>query len=277
MGVGHDVGSGPALFNPAANSVWTIAEQLSIGDENSLTLTLIIDSTTSFTSNTGRIGTDFGGGEGIVEISGGGSSWTINGALDARNGLLSVIQQGTLETGTVSLGDDDGEMRAGVDGNGSIWTANGNVDIGPSILTGSGQGNGLTVQNDGLMTVGGNVDVHGTSTLISFVVVDTNGTLTWLAISRSAPSARSNFWGARFGPGSCCRSRGLLLGATGTLDLTDQDVIFDSALSAIPLAANTLLQNDQTLILNGVGRNLTVGQSATGQLDLMNTAIGPGQ
>jgi len=272
LGIGFDnPGPSTVTFNPTSVLTWNIAEELSIGDENTTT-TLVIDGGATFTSATGRIGTDFnGGGEGIVEINGLNSSWTVNGSLDGRNGLLSVLNRGQLETGSVSLGDDDGEMRAGVDGLGSTWIVNGNIDIGPSTLTGSGQG-GLTVQNNGLVDVSGDVDIHGTSTLQSFVIVQTNGTLDVDGSITIGPFGSVQLLGSTIRAAKLLPFLGTFTWTNGILDLTNQEVILDSGFAPLPLAANTTLQNSQTLILNGVGRDLIVGESANGQLDLLNTA-----
>ena len=272
VGIGFDnTGPSTGSFSPPTGNVWNIAQQLSIGDENTIT-TFDIDNAATVTSATGRIGTDFnGGGEGIVEIDGPGSSWTISSAFDGRNGLLSITNQGQLQTGSVSLGDDDGEMRAGVDGPGSTWTVNGNVDIGPSTLTGSGQG-GLTVQNNALVTVSGDLDVHGTSTIVSFALVQTNGTLDVAGNITSGPFGEVQLTGSTIRAKKLLPFLGTFTWTDGTLELTGQDMVLDSALPASPLAASTTLQNRQALILSGADRDLIVGNSATGQLDLLNTA-----
>ena len=272
VGLGFD-NAGPSMgsISPSTGDTWNIAQQLNIGDENTVT-TFDIDNAAAVTSGTGRIGTDFiGGGEGIVNIDGPGSSWTISNELDGRNGLLSITNQGQLQTGSVSLGDNDGEMRAGVDGPGSTWTVNGNVDIGPSTLTGSGQG-GLTVQNDALVTVSGDLDVHGTSTIVSFALVQTNGTLNVAGDVTIGPFGELQLLGSTILARKLSPFLGTFTWTDGTLELTDQDMVLDSALPALPLAASATLQNSQTLILRGAGRDLIVGNSGTGQLDLFNTA-----
>jgi hypothetical protein len=65
-------------------------------------------------------------------------------------------------------------------------------------------------------------------------------------------------------------SPGTFTWTNGILNLTDQDVTFDSALAPIPLPSSTTLQNEQTLILSGPSRDLVVGRSGAGQLDLLN-------
>jgi autotransporter-associated beta strand protein len=159
-------------FDPTAPS-WTIAEQLAIGDANTIS-TLVIDGNADFTSGSGRIGTSSSGGTGHVDITGAGSTWTIAGALDARQGSVDVLNKGVLTTGSATLGDAAGQMRVTV--NDATWNVNGSVNAGPPTLTGLGRGN-ITVQNAGQMTVAGNLNVHGTSSLLSEVTVESGGRL----------------------------------------------------------------------------------------------------
>ncbi|MEX2168641.1 MAG: autotransporter-associated beta strand repeat-containing protein [Pirellulales bacterium] len=178
--IGHDtLLSLPAVplpvFDPNPISGWIIAEQLAIGEVNTVS-TLAINNGVDFTSATGRIGTDFlgAGGIGNVNISGVGSSWRIGGALDARHGSLNVADQGLLTTGSVAIGANVGQMSAAV--NNATWNVNGHVDVGPSTPTGFGFGR-LTIQNGGRMTVSGNLNVHGTNENASQVTVESDGTL----------------------------------------------------------------------------------------------------
>ena len=68
-------------FDPSPNSVWHIAGQLAIGDENTNS-TLAINEGAKLYSSTGQIGSNVGAnGKGNVVISGDGSLWTISGVL----------------------------------------------------------------------------------------------------------------------------------------------------------------------------------------------------
>lgn len=163
-----------SVFQPSSISLWNIAEKLSIGGANTIS-TLAITAGTDFNSATGRIGAYSAfGGIGNVNIDGVGSSWTVSGALDARRGALNVVNKGLLVTGSVNLGASDGQMRASV--NDAKWTVNGNIDIGPPTPTGVGWGT-LVVQNNGKVTATGSLDVHGTSSLVSEVTVESSATL----------------------------------------------------------------------------------------------------
>jgi hypothetical protein len=142
-------------------SMWNVREQLAIGDERT-TSTLVVTGGAKVTSASGRIGTDFnGGGEGRVFMTGADSRSTIGGVLDARNGSLNVSGSGLPHTGSASLGADEGRMEALVQG--GSWQVDGNLNIGPSLESGSGQGQ-LTIQEQGGVSVSGNLTVHGTST-----------------------------------------------------------------------------------------------------------------
>jgi autotransporter-associated beta strand protein len=180
------VGDGPitSTFNPSVP--FHVAQQLAIGDEFTNS-TLLIDGGAAFTSATGRIGTNFaGGGEGHVVIQGPESSWTMTGALDARNGTLDVSNAGHLETASANLGAQNGQMYATLI-NSAIWDVNGNLDIGPpttgSALTPNGRGV-LTLHNFSHVNVSGNLDVHGAVTIDSNITVaegswlDVDGTFT---------------------------------------------------------------------------------------------------
>ena len=81
-------------FDPSTIASWNVAEQLGIGDFDRTAL-LVIDGGAVFTSATGVIGSNFAsGGDGAVNISGVGSSWTIGGVLDVRKGAVSVVNKG---------------------------------------------------------------------------------------------------------------------------------------------------------------------------------------
>ncbi|MBA3484850.1 MAG: hypothetical protein H0T51_23880, partial [Pirellulales bacterium] len=180
VAIGYDTsspGQVTSTFDPGPNTVWNVAEQLAVGDENTITA-LEIKGGTVFTSTTGRIGASLiGGGTGHVNIHQPGSSWTIGGAtgaLDARNGTLSVFNKAFLQTGSTSIGGEAGQMHLTV--NDGSWNANGSVDIGPASITGGGRGR-LTVQNGGQATILGDVAVHGASTQPSEITVESGGRL----------------------------------------------------------------------------------------------------
>ncbi len=272
VGIGYDQPGLSALtYSPGFSEDWIIAGTLSIGDENTDTK-LVIDQQATFNSTTGIIGTDFnGGGKGRVEIRGDGASWVVAATLLARNGLLEVFDRGHLETGHVTIGSDEGEMHAGVDGIGSTWNVMGNVDIGPPTTVGNGLG-GLTVQDQGLVDVSGHLNVHGTSSGISYVLVKTDGTLDVAGDITVGPWANAALTGSTIRTSQLLLDGGTFTWTGGTLDLTEQEVVLDSSLAPRPLPANTSLQNSQELILSGAGRDLTVGNSASGQLDMQNLA-----
>jgi T5SS/PEP-CTERM-associated repeat protein len=281
VAIGYDTRPAvPALvtFRPALSSTWNIAGQLSVGDERTITA-LVINRGTTFTSASGRIGTDFhGGGEGHVDISDSGSSWTVNGNFDGRNGTFDVENGGVFQTGPVSLGDDNGKMLAYVSGPRSgtgprsTWIVNGNVDVGPSTDVGSGEGR-LTVRDNGLMTVSGDVTVHGTSTVMSKVVVDTGGDLLVAGdVTTTNPFGSVQILGSTLRASRLLPFPGTFIWTNGTLELTGQHVLLDALSPALPLPATTTLQNNQTLIVSGTGRNLIVGQSAAGEFVLANSA-----
>jgi autotransporter-associated beta strand protein len=172
----------PPGFNPSTISVWNIAEQLAIGDQNT-TSTLTIDAGAKFTSGTGRIGSAFdGSGTGNVNITGVdlnfSSSWIIGGgtgALLARNGALNVLDNGLLKTGNATLGHSFGQMTVTV--NDALWLVDGSIDAGPLATTGSGAGR-LIVQNSGNVIVrNGNISVHGTNTVPSEVIIESGANL----------------------------------------------------------------------------------------------------
>ena len=278
VGIGFDTPNPSATtFNPGGFTTnWVIAEQLSIGDENT-TSRLLINNGVTFTSGSGRIGTDFnGGGEGTVDITGPGSSWTVNGQLDGRHGRLDITNHGRLETEDASLGDNQGEMIAAVNGLGSTWTVNGDLDIGPSSSIGNGQG-WLVVKNDGVVTVNGDVLVHGassvTSSVKSYVTVDTNGTLDVDGdLDNTNEFGEIQLLGGTIRAHKVLPRTGAFTWTDGTLDLTDQEVILESNSLPAPLASSTTLQNNQTLILNSTGKDLTIGMSAIGELDMLDSA-----
>ncbi len=167
-----------STFDPGSIATWTIAEQLAVGD-SSADATLEINGGSTFTSTAGRIGAGALGvnSKGHVNITGSGSSWTIGGmtgALDAQNGSLNVYNLGLLQTGSATLGHSLGQMQATVDQ--ASWYVSGSLEVGPASLTGPGWGR-LNVQNGGQVFVTGSVNVHGTSSAVSRVTVETGGSI----------------------------------------------------------------------------------------------------
>ena len=178
--IGYDAvvvvpGAPAPVFDPSSISTWNIAEELAIGG-GTTTPTLAINGGADFTSTSGRIGANFGGagGRGNVLISGAGSSWTISGALDATKGSLNVVDDALLSTGSVALGGSAGQMAAAVIN--ATWNVAGSVDVGPPAPTGVGAG-ALTIQNGGEVNIQTNLNVHGTSSVLSEVIVESAGRL----------------------------------------------------------------------------------------------------
>lgn len=277
LAIGYDApGVGPVTFSPVPYAQWSIAQTLRVGDENTNT-SLLIDEAAKFTSGSGRIGTDMnGGGEGSVHVTGPGSSWTVNGPLDGRNGFLHVNSFGVLVTDSVTLGADEGVMVATVVGPtpasaSASWTVNGTVDIGPPLIANKGQG-WLKVLNQGLMTVDEDVYVHGLISTTSFVTVDSHGKLDVAGDLTVGPYGEVQLHSGTLLARSLLRFGGAFDWTDGTLELTDQDVEFDNGLQPQPLEAQTTLQNHQTLILSGAGRGLVVGQSGLGELEMFDYA-----
>ena len=163
-------------FDPSSISTWNIAEQLAIGERNTVS-TLAINGGADFTSATGRIGADFRRRRRSRQrpISGTGSSWTIGGALDATKGSLNVVDGALLTTGSVTLGGNSGQMNAAVI-NASGMSA-GSVDVGPPTLTGFGFGQAHDPERRRREYHGQPRDVHGTSSRLSEVTVTSAGRL----------------------------------------------------------------------------------------------------
>ena len=161
------------VFDPSLISDWTIAEQLTVGDETNATLA--INGGAHFTSTSGRIGTSQVLGGGNVNVYQSGSSWTIGGALDARQGALNIYDAGFMQSGSATIGVASSFMTATV--NNASWIVNGSIDVGPPTATGTGSGT-LNIQNGGQVNVTGNLKIHGSSgSYVSEVALDTGGQL----------------------------------------------------------------------------------------------------
>ncbi len=163
------------VFTPNSIATWNIAEQLAIGDSTA-TAKLVISAGVDFQSATGAIGSsNAGGGLGHVDLTDSGSTWT-TGAFDARKGTLNVLNKGELTTAATNVGSSPsgGFFTATVDD--ALWNVNGNIVVGPTTPTGA-TGRTLTLKNLGQMIVTGNLNVRGTSSVNSEVIVESGGNL----------------------------------------------------------------------------------------------------
>ena len=178
VAIGIDPGFQDAIrpsvtFNRGSISTWNVAERFTIGDAGAIA-TVSFNNAAHVTSGTGQIGSDIAG-EGHVVIDGLGSSWTINGALDAHNGSIVVSNAAGLITGAASLGSVvGGQMQVTV--NYATWEVNGSLDIGPATHFGPGMAR-LAVQDAGQVHADGNITVRGTQSNTSEAVVESNAFL----------------------------------------------------------------------------------------------------
>jgi fibronectin-binding autotransporter adhesin len=176
VAVGYDTGLvGSAMFDPAANSTWNIAQDLAVGDETKAAV-LVINEGADFNSATGKLGGSGGptGSSGQVRIDGVGSTWTVAGALTARNGGVEATNGGRLTTGSATVGAGAGVATMEV--NNGTWNVGNNLDVGPSAPTGDG-GGAVSIRNGGVVHVTGNVSVRGTSTRMGQINIRSAGSL----------------------------------------------------------------------------------------------------
>ena len=148
----HSTGTGTVSIN-GVGSTWTNDDQLWIGESGTGTLTIqnggsLITSSAAGGSNI--IGV-FGGSNGMVTITGAGSTWTDNNGLtvgNSGNGTLMITDGGSLtSTGTALGGGFAASGTATVTGPGSTWS-----DL--STIIGTTGAGALAIQNGGSMTSG---------------------------------------------------------------------------------------------------------------------------
>lgn len=138
-----------------ANAIWNNSGTLGVG-----TLcpgALIIDGAADVTTASATIG---GNNNGTATVSGTGSTWTVNGALNFEKGTLGVQSGGLLTSGGTTIGGGVGHVATATVGNAvnnSVWTCNG-----PLVIGGGGTGT-LNVQANGLL----DSDLNSTATVIA--------------------------------------------------------------------------------------------------------------
>lgn len=271
VSVGFDNPTPPPIMDPTQYSTWNIGEEFRVGDVSS-SATFVIDFGMTINSGSGRIGTDFNGnGSGHVIIDGGSSSWSMTGPMDARSGTLNISNGGLMQSGDVSIGEDEGDMIAGVFDFTSLWEVNGKLDIGPNSLVGNGSGR-LIVQDDARMTVTDEVYIHGTPSKPSDLWVQSGGEFETDKSITLGPNGELHFTGGEISAKSLIPFLGSFSWTGGKLELNDHSVRLDSSMVPSPLPANTVMSGDMQLILNGLGRDLTIGETAVGLLDMGGSA-----
>jgi T5SS/PEP-CTERM-associated repeat protein len=149
----HASGVGTVSIN-GSGSTWTNDDQLWIGESGTGTLTVQNGGTLMTSSGAGGsniIGV-FGGSNGMVTITGPGSTWNNSNGLtvgNSGNGTLLIANGGSFtNTGTSLGGGFAASGTAAVTGAGSTWTDSGSTNVGS---TGAGA---LTIQNGGNLTSG---------------------------------------------------------------------------------------------------------------------------
>lgn len=178
--IGTGTGAGHS-FDPTTITTWNFAGGLDVGSFGR-TADFIIDSGMTVTSSEAKLGTssltDSGG---YVYVSGKHptedqfSTWTVNGALTIASGQLIASHQGRVTVTSAGIGTGNGLASAQVF-EGGIWDIDGDLAIGPTLPNATGQGQ-LTVRNNGVVRIDGNVTVRGTTSRTGEVVVASDGYL----------------------------------------------------------------------------------------------------
>jgi T5SS/PEP-CTERM-associated repeat protein len=148
----HSTGTGTVSIN-GAGSTWTNDDQLWIGESGTGTLT--IQNGGSLTTSSAAGGSSiigvFGGSNGMVTISGVGSTWMDNNGLtvgNSGNGTLLITDGGSLTSSGTAIGEGFAASgTATVTGSGSTWN-----DL--STIVGTTGPGALAIQNGGTMTSG---------------------------------------------------------------------------------------------------------------------------
>ena len=139
-----------AVTVDGVDSTLTVDTLFVIGASGAGTLTI---------SNGGQVVSNFSntigmdpGSNGLVSVSGTGSSWTNTGLLelsgDGGDGTLNLTSGGTVSNGSSFLGTFNGSGTVTVDGTGSTWTISGDLSVG-GVLGGVGT---VTISNGGQVT-----------------------------------------------------------------------------------------------------------------------------
>ncbi|MBE3134831.1 MAG: hypothetical protein IMZ55_15295, partial [Acidobacteria bacterium] len=153
--IGYYGGPGGAATVDGIGSTWTLSGQLCVGYESGGTLTI---QNGGQVSNTDCFLGSWGESSGTAIVDGIGSTWTHSGGLCVGyegTAMLSVQNGGQVSNldGFIGWGSGSGGA-ATVDGSGSTWTHSGALYVGGT-NTAAGGAASLTVQNDGLVSVGG--------------------------------------------------------------------------------------------------------------------------
>jgi len=168
-------------------STWTNRAALSVGNNGGNGTVRILNGGT-VNSVDGYIGQGSGNGtasQGLVELSGVGSSWINTDRLRVGDvggqGTLRIMDGASVTTNSALVGSMSGSVgTAVVDGANSVWTINGTLDIG----SGFGGSGSTTIASGAVVTVGGGT---GTANLASGF--GTTGTLNIGAASDVATDA----------------------------------------------------------------------------------------
>jgi autotransporter-associated beta strand protein len=175
--IGNNGNSSPLYtFNPSTITEWTIAEELAIDSGNGQ-ISMVIDGEADFTSASGRVGPANGvGAAPFVTIDGISASWNVDGLLAIPLGNITVTNNADLEANSSTIGSEYGRSTVIVQEGISRFHVVNNLEVGPTVLVGDGQGT-LILRADGRASVGGNVNIHGTSTRTSEISVESDGDL----------------------------------------------------------------------------------------------------
>jgi hypothetical protein len=175
--IGNNGNTSPSTtFNPSTITTWTIAEEMAVDSGNGQ-ISVVIDGEADFTSASGRVGPVNGvGAAPFVAIDGEAASWDVNGTLAIPLGNITVTNNAYLEANSSTIGSDAGRSTVIVQEGISRFHVVDNLEVGPTALVGDGQGT-LILRADGRASIGGNVNIHGTSTRTSEVSVESDGDL----------------------------------------------------------------------------------------------------
>ncbi|WP_245284457.1 autotransporter domain-containing protein [Bradyrhizobium sp. WSM2254] len=213
--------------------------------------------------------------QGLITATGAGTTWSINGITDFRNGTLSIENGAAVSSNNVAnvIGTAGATVNLIVDGPGSSFTSSFDMRLGGINSTAN-----LIIRNGGTVTTNGTADF-----VVAASAIQPMGTAT--ALVSGAGSSWTVTGAMQIGAlghgkltienGGFVQSGGAMLGVNGVGGHTTGDVLVTGASSAWSISGALLVgnQGDGTLTLRNGGQVTATSASVAGQTGSLSKIV----
>ncbi|WP_333927198.1 autotransporter outer membrane beta-barrel domain-containing protein [Bradyrhizobium sp. CCBAU 11361] len=269
-----------STWTGATSTDWFDATNWTAGVPSAVTL-VTVDTTTpnpaviNGTANSAAATMGSSTSQGLITATGAGTTWSINGITDFRNGTLSIENGAAVSSNNVAnaIGTAGATVNLIVDGPGSSFTSSFDMRLGGINSTAN-----LIIRNGGTVTTNGTADF-----VVAASAIQPMGTAT--ALVSGAGSSWTVTGAMQIGAlghgkltiedGGFVQSGGAMLGVNGVGGHTTGDVLVTGASSAWSISGALLVgnQGDGTLTLRNGGQVTATSASVAGQTGSLSKIV----